>query len=468
MFLSACSTNPATGDNQFTALLPASQEASVGAQEHQKVQQTFGDFVDGPVADYVSRIGNKIAAHTERKDVQYKFFVIDSPVVNAFALPGGYIYVSRGLLALANSEAEVAGVLGHEIGHITARHAAERVSQGALVGLGAAILSAAVGDPGVSRAAGLGSELYIKSYSRGQESQADELGVRYISRSGYDTMAMAGFLNSLDQDSKLEQKISGQKESRFNYFSTHPVTHDRVVQAAAEAQKYAPGKGVQGHETHLNAINGLIYGDSADQGFVRGQSFYHPKLGFTFSVPDGFDIHNSPQQVVATHSASKTIILFDAAGDKQKRDPLTYLTQGWLGGKEVSSPENVTINGFRAGTAAFSGTVQGRPVTIRAVAIEWKPGQYFRFQMAIPTGTSASIVEGLKKTTYSFRRLRDSEKNISPARIRVVTADPGQGVSSLAGRMAFRDYREERFRVLNGLKAGESLVAGRQYKIVVE
>lgn len=470
LMVGACSVNPATGEKQFTAFMPAGQEASVGASEHEKVQQAYGKFMTGPVADYVSRVGAKVATNTERPDVQYKFFVIDSPIVNAFAIPGGYVYVSRGLLALANNEAEIAGVLGHEIGHITARHSAERMSHGLLVGLGAAVLSAAVGDPGVSRAAGLGSELYIKSYSRGQESQADELGVRYLSHAGYDPQAMASFLKKLDAQTKLEQQIAGSaSQSEFNYFSTHPVTSDRIVQASAQAQNYPAGSNDDGRGTHMRAINGMIYGDSPEQGFVKGNNFYHTKLGFMFSVPNGFAINNTPAQVVAADKASGTVVLFDAAGNAQKPDPATYISQVWLAGKDIGKVDSTTVNGMRAATAAFAGSVNGKAATIRVMAIEWEPGQFFRFQLAIPTGASASIVNELKRTTYSFRRLTDSEKaSIRPARIQIVNAGPSDTPATLAARMAFSSYREERFRVLNGLATGEGLNGGTQYKIVVE
>lgn len=463
-----CSTNPATGDKQFTALLPMQQEASVGAQEHAKVQETFGDFIEGPVADYVRRVGNRIAPHTERSDVQYKFYVLDSPIVNAFAIPGGYIYVSRGLLALANDEAELAAVLAHEIGHVTGRHAAERVSQGFLVGLGAAVLGAATGSSDVAQAAGLGSELYIKSYSRGQEHQADELGVRYLHRAGYDPGAMASFLASMGAEAALEQKISGTSAPAFSYFSTHPQTSDRVAEATAEARKYGPaGQGETGRNAYLAAVDNLVYGDSAAQGFVRGQEFYHPGIGFTFRVPGGFKMTNTPEQVVADNGQG-TIILFDAAGDTAQRSPYAYLTQGWLKGETVDA-EAIEINGMRAATASFGGTVRNRSATIRVVAIEWQPGKFFRFQMAIPQNAGGSIVEELKRTTYSFRRMTDSEKlKIKPKRLRVVTASAGDNLGTMAGRMAFPDYREAWFRVLNGLSGNAGPQAGQQYKIVTE
>lgn len=461
--LAACSTNPATGERQFTALLPASNEAQIGAAEHAKVEQQFGKFMTGPIATYVNNIGQKVAANTERRDVQYKFYVIDSPVVNAFALPGGYIYVSRGLLTLANSEAELAAVIGHEIGHVTARHAAERMSQGTIVGLGAAVLGAAVGGS-AGQVASTGANLYLSSYSRGQESQSDELGVRYISRAGYDPRAMSDFLRSLDAQSKLEAKLAGRNGTGFNYFSTHPLTAERVQHASAEATKY-PTNATENRPTYLTQINGLTYGDSADQGFARGNRFYHPPLGFTFTVPSGSQITNGATQVAANHP-NGTVILFDVA--KAQGDPMTYLKQSWLKGEAAAQVENITVNGMRGATAAFSGNVQGKPVTVRLVAIEWKPGEMYRFQMAIPQGVSNAFVTELKETTYSLRRMTNTEKNsVKPKRLIVLEARSGATVQSMAAKMEVDGGREEQFLVLNGMNRSDRVIAGQPYKIVI-
>lgn len=469
VLLGSCTVNPATGQKQFTGLLPAEQEVTVGAKEHEQVKQTYGKFVTGPVADYVSRIGQKVASGTERTDVQYKFFVLDSPIVNAFAVPGGYIYVSRGLLALANSEAEMAGVIAHEIGHITARHAAARMSQGVLVGIGAAILSAATGSDAVGQAANVGSDLYIKSYSRSQEDEADGLGVRYLAQAGYDPNAMAEFLGSLDQQTKLDQKIAGKNDAaEFSYFSTHPVTAERVKHASALALNYPGGPRVDNRDVYLSMINGLVYGDSEEQGFVRGDNFYHTKMGFTFAVPKGFTIQNNPTELIATHPGGSLIIL-DSGRDDQGRDPMRYLTENWMKNNPPQGAENVTVNGMRAATAAFAGTANGKAVLIRIVAIEWKPGQFFRFQMAIPQSATTDVVEGLKRTTYSFRPLTDAERSsIKPYKVRTFTAGAGNSVQAAAQKMVFADYKEDRFRVLNGLQSGEPLNTGLVYKVISE
>jgi len=465
--IAACTVNPATGEKQFTGLLPESEESSLGASENAKVKETYGDFMTGPVADYVSRVGQKVAANTERPDVQYKFQVLDSPIVNAFAVPGGYIYISRGLIELANNEAELAAVMAHEIGHITARHAATRMSQGALVGLGAALLSVVTGSDSVGQLANVGSDLYIKSYSRDQEDQADELGVRYLSRAGYDPKAMATFLTSLDNQTKLDQKIAGKSaDEGFNYFSTHPVTSSRIAHATQLAVNYPAGTEVDNHDVYLSLINGLTYGDSEAQGFVRGENFYHPRMGFTFSVPKGFAINNSPSEIIATN-ANGSIIILDSGRDDQGRDPMAYLSQNWMKNNPPSNAENVTINGLRAATAAFAGTANNKPVIIRVVAIEWKPGQFFRFQMAIPQSAGTDVVDGLKRTTYSFRAMTAEERaSVHAYRVRIVTAKAGDTVASLAQNMAFSDYREERFRVLNAITG--PIIPGQVYKVVTQ
>ncbi|MCB9982062.1 MAG: M48 family metalloprotease [Rhodospirillales bacterium] len=464
--LAACSTNPATGQQQFTALMSPGQEVQVGASEHQKIAQQFGFYDDAAVNAYVTRVGRKVTTKTERPDVQYKFFVLDSPIVNAFALPGGYIYVSRGLLALAGSEAELAAVLAHETGHITGRHSAERYSRGVVTTLGAGVLSAVLGSDGASQALGLGANLYLSAYSRGQESEADSLGLRYMNHGGYDVDAMAKFLGSLKAQSDLDSRLAGNGNANgFSYFSTHPATADRVAQTRAQAGAYPQG-GLVDHNAHLKAIDGMIYGDSEKQGFVRGQSFYHPQMGFTFSVPEGFNLKNSPAQISAT-SQSGAVLIFDMAANKQRMDPRLYV-QSWVKDKQLQGLEAISVNGRKGATASFTGSINGRAVTIRLVAIEYGD-RFARFQMAIPQGASAALVDGLKSATYSFRDMSASEKqSVRPYRIDIFAAQTGDSVSAIARRQPFTQLQEERFRVLNGLNPGQSLQAGQLYKKIVE
>lgn len=468
--LASCSTNPATGERQFAALMPPGQEASVGAQEHEKIIQQFGGLVsDSRLQNYVSGVGARVAKDTERPEVEYKFFLLDSPVVNAFALPGGYVYVTRGLLAVANSEAQLAGVLAHEIGHVTARHSAERYSHGVAASLGAALLSAALGSNTAAQAATIGSQLYLSSYSRSQESQADELGIRYLHRAGYDPDAMAQFLESLDRYSAFENQEAGRQDTSASYFSTHPQTKDRVNLARAVASGYAPNAKEEGDQAYLKMVDGLIFGDSPAQGFVRGQSFYHPEMGFTFTVPAGFTLANTSEQVIAKDAASGSVILFDAAQNAQGADPATYLTKIWMSGSNVPAAESITVNNKRAATASVNASVNGQPVQLRLVAVEWRPDTIFRFQMAIPTAATSALVEDLKRTTYSLRPMSMQEvESVHPYRLKLVTAKAGDNVISLSASQPYPSLKEQRFRALNGLAATQNVIPGRTYKTIVE
>lgn len=469
LILGACSTNPATGQQQFTALMSPEQEKNIGNEEHRKVIQQFGQYANESLQDYVDYIGQRVASKTERQNVNYHYTLLDSPMVNAFALPGGYVYITRGLLALANSEAEIASVLAHETGHITGRHAAERYSRGVVTSLGASILASAIGETGVSDLLGVGTDLYIKSYSREQENQADRLGIRYISAAGYDPRAMAVFLSNLQRDSALEAKLSGkQTTDSMDYFSTHPATAQRVEYALQEASLY-PKVGTIDQEKYLRKISGITYGDSDEQGFVRGNVFYHTKLGFKLDAPEGYTIVNQADQILAL-SNDGAIMVFDFVENSQQLEITQFLSNILLNGKsDASRVERITINQMAAGTASFRGTVNNHPMMIRLIAIRWSPTQVARFQLAIPENLPPYRLDTLKAATYSFRPLTSSEKySIKPYRLIVISATSKDTVQSLAQKMPFPNFKEERFRVLNGMNAAENIVTGRLYKIVVE
>jgi len=469
--VAACTLNPATGEKQFAALMSPAQENSVGAQEHAKIMQTYGEpSASDPLQIYVSNIGKKLAAHTERSDVTYKFFLLDTPMMNAFALPGGYVYITRGILAAANNEAELASVLGHEIAHITARHSAERYSHGVLSSIGAMAVGIATNNSQVAQVANTGASLYTSSYSRKQESQSDELGIRYLSRAGYDPKAMASFLSVLEANDGLSGQLAGREGNNFSYFSTHPRTSDRVEQAQAIAASYpASAQSVTNHDGYLRTINGMVYGDSEKQGFVRGNSFYHPGMGFMFTVPNNFNINNQPEQVVVTSPSGGAILIFDSASNARNVDPATFIAQDWMKGQAIGNVETMDINGKRAATASFPGVINNQKMTVRIIAVSWDAGRMFRFQLAIPANANNALLDDLKRTTYSLRPLSAQERTtVKPYRLRTVTAAAGDSVASLSSRLPFPNLKEERFRVLNGLSANAQVVPGRLYKIVTD
>ena len=369
--VSACVTqNPATGGQDFTPFMSPEKEVIVGAEEHPKMLKQFGGVYDDPeIGGYVASVGGRLAAHSERADLQFHFTVLNTPAVNAFALPGGYIYISRGLLALANSEAELASVLGHEIGHVTGRHSAQRYNRSVMLGLGSAILGAIARNRDVSQLAQMGSELYLKSHSRDQEHQADELGIRYLARTGYNTQSAVAFLRTLQADTALSRAIAGKqgKDPATSIFSTHPRTAERVQRTATETAG-ANGNAPDLRARLLDKIDGMIYGDDPAQGLIRGRIFFHPKLGFTFTVPKGFRLTNTPRAVLAEDRSGARIIL-DHEPEQWRGSLSRYLTNKWGRKLRLNDVEPVNISGMQAATGSTRVKGKSGPLDLRLVAI---------------------------------------------------------------------------------------------------
>jgi predicted Zn-dependent protease len=464
-------TNPATG-RQTVSVIGPEQEAAMGAEEHPKIVAQFGGVYDEDPAltAYVNEIGRRLGHVTETPDQRFTFTILDSDVVNAFALPGGYVYVTRGLVALANSEAELAGVIAHEIGHVVARHTAQRVTQGLLANLGAAVLGAALGSPAVADVAQIGAAAYVQSYSREQEYEADDLGVRYLTRVGYAPEAMAGFLASLQAESALAAKIAGREggEPEASLFSSHPRTPDRIRRAAQAARASVIGDPIVGRDSYLFHIQNVVYGDSPEQGFVRGRVFVHPELGFRFEVPEGFRLQNSPAAVIATREDGAAI-RFDGAKVPAGLSMPRYLASEWLPQARLDDVERITVNGMEAATATAEGSTDSGPVDVRPVAIRFGGDQVYRFLFVSPARATAGLRDAYRRTTYSFRPLDAGEAaSYRPKRIRIVEVAQGESPESLARTMAVDDFALERFRVLNGLAPGQPLPAGTLVKIVAE
>lgn len=471
--LSGCETAPATGRTIFTGGLDAQDELALGREQHPKMVAQFGGTYDDPELNrYVTSVGNLLAATSEQPDLPYRFTILDSNIVNAFALPGGYVYVSRGLVNLARDEAELAGVLAHEIGHVTARHSAERYGNSVLAGLavvGAAILT---GDANVGQFGGQAAQLALASYSRSQESEADLLGIRYLSRAGYDPDAMAGFLSQMESNARLEATLAGNpgQADAYNIMQTHPRTADRVRDAARQAGVTQVANPMRNRDTYLRRIDGTIHGDSPRQGYVRGQRFLHPELKFAFEAPPGFRLANRPTSVQAKHP-NGSMIVFDMAGGEVARryEVGDYLRGVWGKNARLEQFERIEINGMKAATATTKVNLNSGPGSLRLLAIRFAPNQIVRFLFVVPSNRLDQMNRPLRETTYSFRRLSDGEAaSLKPYRIRIHEVRPGESLSSLARRLPYPDYREERLRVLNGLRPGEGLQVGQKIKLIVE
>lgn len=469
--LGGCTVNPATGERAFTGFMSEQDELRAGREAHAQILEEFGGPYDNPeLARYVSSIGRLLASTSERPDRDFTFTIIDSPIMNAFATPGGYVYVTRGLLALAGNEAELAGVLAHEIGHITGRHAAQRYSKAVLANLGLVGLGIATGSGELVNLAGAGAALYLQGYSREQEFEADLLGVRYLARATYDPEAMASFLEKMEAYARLQAQIEGRPEAAdaVSLMSTHPRTADRVrraIKAAGGAQVANP---LLERDLYLDKIDGLLFGDDPKEGLIRGRAFAHPVLRFAFEVPQGFQLYNGRNHVTARGPQGAAII-FDRAPRPPSGSLPRYLAETWGRNIALEAVEPLQVNGMEAATGLARVQTSQGPTDIRLVAVRYDPGTVYRFVFVTPPALTDRLATELQRTTYSFRKLSEREAAaLRPQRLRVVTVQPGDSVASLARRLPFDNLREERFRVLNGLRPGQEVRPGDRVKIVVE
>ena len=465
-----CTTNPATGAQDFTPFMGPGEETAIGAEEHPKLLAAFGGAYDerATLTGYVEALGRRLQGVSETPSPPFTFTIVNSDEVNAFALPGGYVYVTRGLMALANSEAELAGVIAHEIGHVTARHTAQRYNRAVFAQLGAAVLGAAVGNRAVSDLARFGVAAYVQGYSREQEFEADQLGLRYLVRAGYDPGAMVDFLSKMGAHSALADEIAGreQRAPDTSLFASHPRTVDRVARAAEAARgEQGPDQRLGGDE-YLLRLDQTLYGDDPAQGFRWGREFAHPGLGFRFKTPPGFHMRNTPKAVVAKHP-NGAAVRFDGDALKAGADIGRYLAGTWMADVRLGAVERLTVNGMEAATATARARTQAGPRDLRAVVIRFDGERVYRFLILTPPAETAAMSERLRRMTHSFRPLSEREtRNLVPRRVRVHEVKPGETAESLAAAMPFEEFRVERFRVLNGLKPSETLEPGRLVKLI--
>ncbi|MBM3518549.1 MAG: peptidase M48 [Alphaproteobacteria bacterium] len=459
----------ASAQAAFTLFMSPEDEAEIGREEHPKILARFGGvYRDPDVGGYIGEVGGRLVYNANLANRAFTFTVLNSPEVNAFALPGGYVYVTRGLIALANSEAELAGVLAHEIGHVAARHAAERYSRSVVAGLGSAILGAVLGSRDVAQLAQLGGELYLSGFSREQEYEADLLGVEYLARTGYDPWAQARFLKSLERESALRSAISGRPgaEREFDFFSTHPRTADRVQRAIEAAGRTgAASDAPQRRADFLAVVDGIVYGDDPEQGFVRDHTFSHPKLGLTFTVPEGFRLINTAEAVYAA-GPDGARIRFDGASKDATGDPLTYLTRVWARGTRLAEVERLRINGLDAATGRTQAQGPNGAIDIRLIAIRLDDDIY-RLLFAAPPQVTPEWSREFRRTTYSFRRLGAAEAAaLTPYRIRLAQVAPGDTAEDFARLMLEPEHAAELFRVLNALDENQEPPVGSTVKYV--
>ena len=468
LIVTGCVQNKATGDRQLV-ILSQDEENNIGAREHPKIIKAFGGiYEDKNLQEYINNIGNRLAFNSELPDIRWTFTILDSPVVNAFALPGGYIYVTRGLISLANDESEIASVIGHEIAHVTARHTAERHAKATISGLGLEILDIVIGRPIVSNLANIGMQGILSSFSRSQELEADKLGIRYIKKSNYDTEGSTRFLSRLD----VLTKISNEKNSNLinSIFATHPKTLDRVQYSKTLATNLSSDV-LRNKEKFLFAIDNMVYGDSSKHGVIRDNLFLHLDLNFKFEVPKDYKIDNQENAVISNNKDNTVIVIFDGLIN-QESISLIEIVEANIGRSRLYNYDEFLINNRVAISVEDKSLVNynGAKYNRKVYLIAWNNKRVWRFTvLSAPNLLDNSILEA-ENIVMSFDSLSNYDRKIAqPSRIKIIKVLEGDTINSLSQNMAVSKNKKELFCVLNGIDCSSenaSLSIGEPIKMI--
>lgn len=472
--LAACATVflPIAVQAQIRSL---NQREVIEAQrQHPELVKEFGGAETGARAAYVEGVGRRVAAYSGVANAGqvYRFTTLNSAVENAFAVPGGYIYITRQLMALMDDESELAFVLGHETGHIAANHAQARRSaatRNSILGVLGAIVGNVLGSNAFGNLLSQGAQLRTLSFSRGQEYQADTLGTRYVVAAGYDPLGGANILASLGRADALQLRIQGKgNRSTPEWASTHPNSQNRVQRERQLAvQSGRAGQGLRNRDAFLAQLEGLTVDDDPAQGVIEGRSFTHPDLKLQFVVPTGYLMQNSTSAVTIEGSAGKA--QFSGGGYSGSLEShigrVIYQLTGGRRQVAMTPPRRTTINGLPAMYTTGRANTSSGGVDVSVMAYRWDRNTVYHFVMLTQAGTG---IGQFSPMVDSFRRLSEQEAAaIRPRVIDVVTVQRGDTVQSLASRMAYRDFRLDRFSALNGLAANAPLTPGQKVKIVV-
>ncbi len=445
-------------------------DAKIGKQQHPRiVAQYGGEYVREGLNDYILDIVLRIVAVTEQKDQPWRVTVLNSPIVNAFALPGGYVYVTRGLLALANNEAEVAGVLAHEVGHVIARHGAQRQGRATGIGLLGAIAGILTQSGDVFR---LGQQLggaYIAGYSRDQEYEADQLGVKYLGLAGYPREAMADFLARMDAHSKYAAKLAGKDgaSGQFDFFASHPQTDDRIAKANASARRNKDDLDRQyGREIYLQKIDGMLYGDDIREGVIRGRWFLHPDMRFKFQAPKGYQLINSTRAVYAMNGKGGRMIFDMDVKGLRGLSTEQYIRKVWLQKVKVGTVDTFQVGGAQASRTRFVVNRNNKQLYVTGVVINFGYDRVVRFAYENKT-SSPALEEGYAESYSSFVPLQYEEAaGIKPVRLVTRTVAHGEDLQDLYAGMAEVGPEKDLFILLNPNFKDKNPVAGQEYKFL--
>lgn len=465
LILAACSAAP---EGRFVSLpqIPKPSDTAPASQrEHQRILAAYGGaYHNARLEALINKTVERLVAASERPELRYRVTILNSPAVNAFALPNGQLYVTRGLLSLANDTSELASVIAHEMAHVIARHASIREDQARQAALVNRVANDVFNDPQMGALALARSKIAMASFSRAQELEADGIGVGTSSRAGYDPYGAVRVLSAMGRNAELRTNSGGTDPRYLDFLSSHPGTSDRVKVAVSNARQYtAPGMGERDRSAYLAALDGSIYGDDPTEGFVRGRRFVHPKLGFTFVAPDGFTLENTAQAILGVKEGGGQALRLDVVRVPAEQSLADYLNSGWIENIDTNSVDEMAINGLPAATA----TAKGDEWSFRIYAIRFGSDVY-RFIFAAKSKT-AEVDRAFRYSVGTFRRLTLAESEAArPYRLKIVTVRAEDTIEKLVARMAPIDRPLERFLVVNGMTSGQALKAGDEVKLIVE
>ena len=457
----------------------SSKDKESGAKAHPELLQEFGGaYTGGNQAAYVTRVGQKIAFQSGIAGSEREFTVtlLNSPVNNAFAIPGGYVYVTRQLMALMNDEAELASVLGHEVGHVAAQHGQQRQKTAKRNAIFGAILQVVTGvalggDSAVGQllqqGIGSGVQLVTLKYGRAQEYEADDLGVSYLAKAGYDPAAASTMLASLAAQTAIDARVrGGDARSTPAWASTHPDPGSRVKRALDRAKSTGVVGGVRNRDPFLTALSGVLYDDDPHTGITEGRDFLYPDARFQFTVPQGYGMANGADAVAITGGGAAQAQFSGGAmkgGNLAGYVDSVFRTLAGEGAAiDYGQIRTTRVNGIEAATASAQAKASSGQVNVTVFAYQLD-GKAYHFLTLTPVGSA----NGFESLFQSFRRMTAAEAAaVKPRRVQVVMVKAGDTIASLSARMAYADFRQERFLVLNALAAGARLSAGQRVKIV--
>ncbi len=450
-----------TGSNVQAPAVPAGTEPDdevIGRREHPRIIAAFGGvYSDRKAEIMLAHIVGRLMTASGQADAKVTVTILDSPDVNAFALPGGYIYVTRGILALANDSSELAAVLAHELSHVILKHAQARSNRQHTTEIVDRVITSILGGSAETDQSAQRSRLSMAAFSQAQELAADKEGIKIAARAGYDPGAAARFLGAMGRFASF---AAGQDSQGDDFLSSHPSTPERIEKALEIARAFDGANAERGRQDYLEAIDGLNFGDNPSQGAVVGHRFVHPQLGFTFTVPQRYQLQNDRNAVVGIAGDGEAV-RFDTAEVPANMALTDYLKSGWIGGLDPATVKSGSVNGIDMAT----GEAETEQWTFRVSVVRFK-GEVYRFIFAARSANTA-FLSAAEQTVQSFRAATDADlKQIKKTTVQVVTAKAGDTTQSLAARMGNVGRPGDLFLILNNLYPGDPIAPGDQYKIV--